>query len=148
MQKIIILIFLGTFVISCAPNTIVHKTYNRKLINSVNHFPSCGHISLIKEGDIKVYNDSLSKVSGKILDSIVRINESFPVVALHLDSIELILFNNQIIEMFNSILTKNTISTITIPQLILDKMEGYDQRFYMATLIEGFSRSGANYAGQ
>lgn len=147
MLKIFILVFGFSF-ISCVPNTIMHKTYNRKLITSVVHFPSLGHVSIIKFDNEKINNDSLSSVAERSLDSIVRNNNSFEVVALKPDSADIQPLNAEILEIFNTMLKNHSISNITIPPKIVQIMNEHDQRFYMATLIEGFDRTGGNFAGQ
>jgi hypothetical protein len=148
MHKFFGILIMGISFMSCVPNTIMHKTYNRKLITSVGHFPSLGHVSIIKFDNEKIYNDSLSTVAKTLLDSIVHNNNSFEVVALKADSADTQPLNAEVLEIFNTMLTNHSISNIKIPPKIMQIINEHDQRFYMATLIEGFDRTGINYAGQ
>ncbi|MBK8628074.1 MAG: hypothetical protein IPN86_21685 [Saprospiraceae bacterium] len=128
----------------------MHKTYDRKLITSVVHFPSLGHVSVIEydNDNEAVYNDSLTTISKLILDSIVRNHPNFQVLDLQLDSAENSEVDTQLMSVFKLILSNNTISNIKIPPRIADIMLQQDENFYMATLIEGFDRTGINYVGQ
>jgi hypothetical protein len=148
-DKIYIFVTIGLFAISCAPNHIVHKSYKRSLIDTVYHFPSLSYISVIEKGNTGIQNDSLSLVSKAILDSLVLNNSAFKAIRLEIDNS--VLLNNtksEILGIFNAILTSNSITKIDMPPNIKQIIEQNNQRFYMATLIEGFGRKSGNYGKQ
>ena len=148
-DKIYIFVIIGFFAISCAPNHIVHKSYKRSLIDTVCHFPSLSFISVIEKGNTGIQNDSLSMISKGILDSLVLNNQTFKAIGLNIDNA--LLLNNtksEILGIFNTILTSNSITKIDIPPYIKQIIEQNNQRFYMATLIEGFGRKSGNYGKQ
>lgn len=104
---------------------------------------------MIEKGNTGIQNDSLSLVSKAILDSLVLNNPAFKAIRLEIDNPVLLNnANSEILSIFNAILTSNSITKIDIPQNMKQIIDQNNQRFYMATLIEGFGRKSGNYGKQ
>lgn len=151
VSKHIIYIFflVGIAATSCAPNRIFHKSYNRSLMDTVYHFPSLAWVNIIEKGNHAVLNDSLSVLSGKILDSLIWNDTSIRAIRIEMDdSLVMQNCNIELLGIFNNILETGTISSLSIPPNIRQIIQAGNHRYYMASLIEGFGRKGSNYAKQ
>lgn len=143
-------VFLLILLSSCASTMLTNKNIQPNEIHNIGSFEAISMVRQIKKGNQAVYNDSLSRLSSQILDSIILHSES-PKIVTKLDLSDDKLKN----KVYKDIL--NTISEITNSKKlegikttpILDSIiKSQNQRYALCVVNIGFERIKGNYGKQ
>jgi hypothetical protein len=150
MKKIAVLFGLTLIFTSCVTNQYISKNVKPTDLTAIKYFEPMAYVGLIEKGNKGKLNDSLSLISKKLLDSIIRNNNSFRIE----EKIEVYgienntKVNNELSTMIQTIINNKKLDGVQLSPTVDSIMKSKKQRFAMVSLTNGFGRRKGNYGNQ
>jgi hypothetical protein len=150
MRKTFLLLALTLLLTSCKTGKYINKEVKPADLGEIKYFPPLSYINLIEKGNKMLLNDSLSLISKKLLDSVIKKNKYFKIAAkMHVDGEATICkVNCELNAVFIAIDKNHNLTGIKIPPTIDSIMKAKNQHFALATCATGFGRKKGNYGKQ
>ena len=147
--KFFLLICLLTFS-SCGTKRLISKTNPVKNTDNIAYIEPLAYISIIEKGNVGVHNDSISKITKLILDSVIIEDRTFrqktkTTFSSETDSLNTIV---EINNLFNQILLTKNLERIKIGPNLSNHLKANGNKYYLATIASGFGRKKGNYGKQ
>lgn len=150
MKKIVLLFGLALIFTSCVTNKYISKNVKSTDITEIKYFESMAYVGLIEKGNKGKLNDSLSIISKKLLDSIIRNNNSFR-IEKKIDVYGLennLKVNNELSYLIQTIINNRKLDGVKLTPTVDSIMKSNKQRFAMVSITNGFGRRKGNYGNQ
>ena len=151
MIKKSLLFLVGILVLtSCASTLLTSKNVSPSEVQNIAYTEPISFISLIQKGNQTKPNDSLSLISTKILDSIIR-NSSQPKISKQIEITDPKLKNrleNDLLKTMSEIRKSKKLDHIKTTALMDSVAKTENQRFVLFTVNAGFARRKNNYGNQ
>ncbi|MFK8283035.1 hypothetical protein [Capnocytophaga cynodegmi] len=135
---------------SCAPSAmLINKDVLPNHITNLGSHETISIIGFVEQGNKISPNDSLSKISTKLLDSIItsadnpRIEKSFLVEDNQKDTLQA-----DILKVFNQITKSKKIENVKTTPLMNSVVKENNKRYGLCVINSGFDRRKGNYGGQ
>jgi hypothetical protein len=153
MKKLILIIAFGISLVlssSCVTNKYISKNVKPTDITEIKYFQPLSYISLIEKGNTSKPNDSLSQISMKLLDSVIRHNNNFRIEKkIEVGNLKNhIKVTNELGSIIQTIMNNRKLDGVTLTPTIDSIMKSNNQRFAMASATTGFGRRKGNYGNQ
>ncbi len=145
-------VVLGTLIIftSCVTKTLTSSVDVSEL-SDIAYFKPISYIRHIEKGNKPVINDSLSKITSDIIESIILLNKNTLRVNTEIvvtDSLLNKKLEQEINFLIQSVLKNKKLEGIKLTPIIDSLMTSNKQRFAMSIITSGFGRRKGNYGGQ
>ncbi len=151
MIKKPLLFLLGMLLLtSCASTLLTSKNVLSSEVQNIGYVEPISFISLIQKSNQTKPNDSLSLISTKVLDSIIR-SSSQPKISKQLTFTDLKLKNrleNDLLKTMTEIRKSKKLDHIKTTPLMDSVAKSENQRFVLFTVNAGFARRKNNYGNQ
>ena len=140
--------FFCVVMIGCTSTSYTAKKFNKYRVRTMVYIKPCISVGLVKEANKDIYNDSLTKISQDVVDSVLSrkkqkynlteqifINNSYP------DSIE-----QRIIKLSYSFAISHKRDTIKIDECLHHLIQKSSGNYVLMLVVKGFKRTDDNYS--
>lgn len=135
---------------SCGPKVFRSEAVPVQ-VDRVVLFEPTAYVSYISSGNNAVPNDSMSRITGLLAESVLRTTQGVPAIDRKItfdnpltDSV----FRHEIDLLYGELAGTNRHENVAIPPMIDSLMDASGERFGMLVSVAGFTRSTGNYIGQ
>jgi hypothetical protein len=132
---------------SCTSLSYSAKGFNKYRVRTMSYIESSDSIGLVKERNILMYSDSLSKISHNTVDSLLvkdklkyKLTEKVSVDEGYSDSIK-----NSIFKVNNLFAASHKRDTIKMDEELQKFIQKSSNEYVLMLVIKGFKRTDANY---
>lgn len=150
MKKILKNLAVLLLLNSCASTMMTSNNIQPNEINNLGNFQTISLIRLIEKGNQSKYNDSLSILSTRIMDSIIsntnnpKVRNQFTLKDKQLQT----KVENDILKIVSEIRNAKKLDQIRTTPLMDSIVKNQNQRFAMCIINAGFDRKKGNYGNQ
>lgn len=135
---------------SCATSSMLtNKSVPPNQVTDLGNHQTISFIGLIEKGNKTTLNDSISKLSTKLLDSII-ISESNPKIekSFSVEDSQKDILQTDILNVFNKIIKTKNIENVRTTPLMNSVVKENGKRYALCVVNSGFDRKKGNFGGQ